>query len=271
MATIELARTDRGRHRTGQGQRGSNLRARWVGWRPDLSSKHRTYARCGDAELRQELIEAHIGLARRLAARFTGRGEELDDLIQVARLGLIKALDRYDPGRGTSFATFATPTIVGELKRHFRDRAWPMRVPRSLQERYLAARNAGEALRQDLGRSPTMDEVAASVGASPEEVVEALEAGHNYWTLSLDAPSRDDDHRPLSVGKHDDGMRRVEDRMQLERLVENLSTRDRRILRLRFMEELSQAEIAAREGLSQVAVSKILARTVHSLRSAAAA
>ncbi len=245
---------------------------RRVGWGPDLSAKHRDYAAGRDAGLRQELIEAHMGLARSLAARFTDRGEELDDLIQVARLGLVKALDRYDPARGNSFSAYATPTIVGELKRHFRDRSWPMRVPRSLQELYLAARNTAEALHQDLGRPPTMDEVAASVGASTDAVVEAMEAGHNYWTLSLDAPSRDGTSRSLPADDDDDGeMRRVEDRMQLADLVEALSTRDRRILHLRFVEELSQAEIAGREGLSQVAVSKILARAVHSLRSAAAA
>ncbi len=271
MASKELTTDAYRRQWTSQSGNGRSDQDRWRGWRPDVAAKHRAYARHRDPGLRRELAEAHIGLACRLAARFAGRGEELDDLIQVARVGLLKALDRFEPRLGNSFATFATPTIVGELKRHFRDRAWPMRVPRSLQELYLAARNAAEALHQDLGRSPTMDEVAASVGASSEDVVEALEAGHNYWTLSLDAPPRDDEHRPLPVGKDDDGMRRVEDRMELDRLVENLSTRDRRILHLRFVEELSQAEIASREGLSQAAVSKIIARAVHSLRSSAAA
>ncbi len=244
---------------------------RRLGRRPDLSAKQRAYARSRDAGLRDELVEAHLGLARSVAARFTHRGEELDDLIQVARLGLVKALDRYDPARGTSFATLAIPTIVGELKRHFRDHAWPVRVPRDLQERYLATRSAAEALRQDVGRPPTIDEVAETVGVPTEAVLEAVEAGHNYRTLSLDAPHGDGTPSSRSPGGDDDGLRRVEDRMQLERLVERLSTRDRRILHLRFMEELSQSDIAAREGLSQVAVSKILARAMHSVRSGVAA
>lgn len=255
----------------GQSGNGSSDRGHCRRWRADVAAKHRDYAHHRDPALRRELVEAHIGLACRLAVRFAGRGEDLDDLIQVARVGLLKALDRYEPGRGTLFATFATPTILGELKRHFRDRAWPMRVPRRLQEVYLAARSVSEELRQELGRSPTMEEVGAAVGAAPDDVLEALEAGRNYSTLSLDAPPRADSDAPLPLGNDDDGMRRVEDRVHVERLVEQLSPRDRRILHLRFTEELSQAEIAVREGLSQVAVSKILARTICRLRSAAAA
>lgn len=237
----------------------------------ELKRKHAAYARYRDPRLRAELIESHAGLATRLALPFAGRGEDLDDLVQVARMALMKALDRYDPDRGTSFATFATPTIRGELKRHFRDKGWALRVPRRLQELYLSGREAAGALRHELGRSPTTEEVARSVGEPAEEMARALEAGRNYWTLSLDAPSDHDGSGPAhQVGTEDGGMRQVEARVQLDRLLERLSDQERRVVRLRFFEELTQADIAAREGVSQMAISKTLTRVMYRLRREAA-
>ncbi len=249
----------------------TNERARAAGSREELKRKHATYARHRDPRLRAELIESHVGLAKRLALPFAGRGEDLDDLVQVARMALMKALERYDPDRGTSFATFATPTIRGELKRHFRDKGWALRVPRRLQELYLSGREAAGDLHQELGRSPTTEEVARRVGEPVEEVGRALQAGRNYWTLSLDAPSdRDRSDSARQVGIEDGGIRQVEARVQVERLLEKLSEKERRVIRLRFFEELTQAEIAAREGASQEAISKTLARVMYRLRRDAA-
>jgi len=235
-----------------------------------LSAKHAAYFRHRDPRLGAELIERHAGLATSLALPFAGRGEDLDDLVQVARIGLVKALERYDPERGTTFATFATPTIRGELKRHFRDKAWAVRVPRRLQELYLTSRETSNLLRQELGRPPTMAEVASSLGEPPDEVAAALQAGQSYWALSLDAPLQQD--RPevaVQLDTDDGGMGQVEARIQVTRLLERLTEQERRVVGLRFFEDLTQAEIAARVGVSQMAVSKTLARALRRLRDAA--
>src|SRR6185369_10809384 len=155
-----------------------------------------TFAETRDPTLRDGLIEAHLGLAEYLARRFANRGEPLDDLVQVASLGLVKAVERFDPTRGLEFSTFATPTIVGELKRHFRDKGWAVRVPRRVQELHLRLSQVIAGLGQDLGRSPTIAEIAREATASEEEVLEAMEAGHAYRTTSLDAPARGDDPGP---------------------------------------------------------------------------
>jgi RNA polymerase sigma-B factor len=212
-----------------------------------------------------------MGLARSVARRFANRGEPLDDLIQVADLALVKAVDRFDPNRGVKFSTYANATISGELKRHFRDRAWAIRTPRSVQERYLAAKAALDYLSKDLERSPTMREVAQEIGASPDEVVEAMEAGSNLHAASLDsARDNDDDRSPLArVGARDAGYGLVEDRALLGDLLSQLPEREQRILRLRFAEGLTQSEIAEAVGLSQMHISRLISSSLKQLRRSA--
>ena len=161
--------------------------------RAAIEAKHREFSVSRDPRLRDELVESHLGLARQVARRFSNRGEALDDLVQVATMALIKALDRFDPDRGVKFSTYATSSMTGELKRHFRDHAWFIRVPRSLQELHLATNEALESLRQQHGRSPTIPEIAEYVGAPDEEVLLAIEAGRAYRVHSLDAPVAGED------------------------------------------------------------------------------
>ncbi|MGH9166031.1 MAG: SigB/SigF/SigG family RNA polymerase sigma factor, partial [Acidimicrobiales bacterium] len=205
--------------------------------------------------LRDELIEAHLGLAEYLARRFSNRGEPLDDLVQVASVGLLKAVDRFDPERGIEFSTYATHTIVGELKRHFRDKGWAVRAPRRLQELYLHLGKVISTLSQELGRSPTIQEMATETQVSVEEVVEALEAGQAYRFASIDAPSPgDDDGDSLGarLGGDDPRMVDAEHRVALSPLISLLPQREQMILHLRFFEGLTQSEIAARLGISQM-------------------
>src|SRR5881392_2387492 len=168
--------------------------------RDELRRKFAEFAQSRDPQLRDTLIEAHLGLAEYLARRFSNRGEPLDDLVQVASVGLLKAVDRFDPERGLEFSTYATPTIVGELKRHFRDKGWAVRVPRRVQELHLRLGKVVSSLSQDQGRSPTIGEIAERAGASEEEVLEAMEAGRAYRFASLDAPggSGEDDTQTLA-------------------------------------------------------------------------
>src|SRR5919199_3895874 len=167
--------------------------------RNELRSKLEEYARTGDKELRDEIVASQVGLAEYLARRFKNRGEPIEDLIQVALLGLLKAVERFDPGRGLEFSTFATPTIVGELKRHFRDKGWAVRVPRRVQELHLRLGSVVSVLSQELGRSPTIGEIAQAASVSEEDVLEAIEAGHAYRFTSLDAPSGTDDEGTLAT------------------------------------------------------------------------
>lgn len=215
------------------------------------------------AALRAELVRRHLSLVRALAWRFRNRGEDLDDLVQVGTVGLLNALDRFDPARGAGFTTFATPTIVGELKRHLRDRAGTVRVPRRLQERNAAVSRASVTLYQRLGRSPTVHELATEVGGTDEEVLEALEAAQAYTTVPLD------DVEPAGTGATDalDG---VEARAALRPLLDRLPPRDKRIVVLRFFQHRTQSEIAAELGISQVQVSRLLTRTLSTLRRALA-
>ncbi|MGH2685883.1 MAG: SigB/SigF/SigG family RNA polymerase sigma factor [Actinomycetota bacterium] len=233
----------------------------------DLAALHEAYHRTGDPELRAALVKAHAPLAHSLAGRFAGRGEALDDLIQAAMLGLLHAIDRFDPGRGLSFTTFAWSTITGELKRHFRDRTWGLHVPRVLQERYLEVVAAVDELRHEVRRSPTIAEVAERVGLREEDVIEAMDAGGAHRLASLDAPTSDGRTAGATLGFDDDGMRHVEGRQLLAQLLPRLSERDRLILRLRFDDRLSQAEIGERIGLSQMQVSRLLAQSLARLRS----
>ncbi len=217
-------------------------------------------------DLRDRLIEAHIGLAEHLARRFTHRGEPYDDLAQVSSLGLIKAVDRFDPGRGVEFTTYATKTILGELKRHFRDKGWAVRAPRRIQELYLHLGQAIGQLSQELGRSPTIRELAAHTGASEDDVIEALEAGQAYRSASLDSAGPDEEGLGARLGVDDERFGDAEWRALLLPHLEKLAERDREILRLRFSEGLTQSEIASRIGISQMHVSRLLSRSLNTLR-----
>ena len=239
--------------------------------RDELRKKFHAYAQSRDRGLRDDLVTAHMGLAEYLARRFTNRGEPLDDLVQVAALGLLKAVDRFDPERGLEFSTYATPTIVGELKRHFRDKGWAVRVPRRVQELHLRLGSVVSILSQELGRSPTIGEIAQAAAVSEEEVLEAIEAGHAYRFTSLDAPSGNDDEMSLSaeLGSEDQGLIDSEHRVTLSPLIAQFPPRERMILHLRFFEGLTQSEIAGRLGISQMHVSRLLARALSQLRNQA--
>ncbi len=241
--------------------------------RQELREQFVAYAASREPSLREQLVAAHLGLAEYLARRFANRGEALDDLVQVASLGLIKAVDRFDPERGVEFSTYATHTIVGELKRHFRDKGWAIRAPRRMQELYLRLGKVVATLGQELGRSPTISELAAEVQVSEEEVLEALEAGQAYRSTSLDAPTGNDEGETLAtrLGEEDPSLEDAESRATLSPLLAQLPPRERLILHMRFFEGLTQSEIATRLGISQMHVSRLLARSVAQLRSAAEA
>jgi RNA polymerase sigma-B factor len=201
-----------------------------------------------------------------MARKFADRGEPLDDLIQVGTIGLIKAIDRFEIARGFEFSTFATPTIVGEIKRHFRDKTWAIRVPRRLQELGAAVNKANTELSQKLDRSPTTKEIAKHLGVTVDDVAEALEANSAYSTISLDAGSDDAPTIGNSVGSLDDALEGVEYRESLKPLLEKLDDREKRILQLRFFENLSQSQIATELGISQMHVSRILNKVLIHLR-----
>ncbi len=227
------------------------------------------YAETRDRGLRDELIVEHLGLARALARRYSGRGESVEDLEQVATVGLLKAVERFDPERGLAFSTFAVPTILGEIKRHFRDRAWATRVPRGLQEVALRLTQSVQNLTQELKRSPSLDEIAADMDIDVERVLEAMEVNRSYAASSLDAPSRDDDSsRRLErvLAEVDPGLAAVDHQLVVQSLLETLSERDRRIVELRFFSGCTQLEIAEQVGISQMHVSRLLARSLESLR-----
>jgi RNA polymerase sigma-B factor len=231
----------------------------------------RQYVKTHDLSLRDRLVSAHVGLAASLASRFSTRHESPEDLQQAALLGLVHAVDRFDPDRGVQFTTFAWATISGELKRHFRDRTWGVRVPRRLQELYLNTAEATDALTHRLGRSPTVQEVADHLDVSTEDVLEALEARSAYRLGSIDAPVGDDESDGgMQLGEPETGYGRVEERAVIERLVDRLPARERQIIHLRFDEELTQAEIAERVGVSQMHVSRLLSNSLQKLRGWAA-
>ncbi len=220
-----------------------------------------------DPGVRATLIEGHLGLVEYLARRFAGRGEPLDDLVQVATIGLVKAVDRFDPEREVEFSTYATPTIVGELKRHFRDKGWAVRVPRRLQELNLRLGSVIGRLSQDLQRSPTVAEIAQAAGATEEEVLEGLDSAHAYSLISLDAPSGEEGlsyHE--QIGDDDEALEALEDRVSVAPLLHQLPPRERRMLHLRFFKGMTQSEIAEQLGISQMHVSRLLARTLAVLR-----
>jgi len=224
--------------------------------------------------IRDELVVMHLPLAEHLARRYRNRGESLEDLVQVATVGLIKAVDRFDPTRGNELATYATPTILGEIKRHFRDRTWALSVPRRLQELHSRVTIATDALTQSLGRSPTVRELAEHLGVGEEDILDALEVRHAYATNPLDPPEGDDDP-PRSVadslGQVDAALEAIEERETLRPLLAALPDRERRIIELRFFENKSQSQIAEELGISQMHVSRLLARTLTELRAGLAA
>jgi RNA polymerase sigma-B factor len=231
----------------------------------------RRYHEQGDHAARQQLIERYMSLVRSLARRYASRGEQLDDLIQIGAIGLIKAIDRFDLDRGVELTTYATPNIIGEIKRHFRDHGWAVRVPRGLQELSIKLMRVVEQLTGELGRSPTIPELAEATGASEEEVLEALESSRAYTPLSLSVgPSGDDDDEldPLeSIGTEEHEYEISEDRAVLEPGMRVLDAREREIIRLRFYEGLTQSQIAQQIGISQMHVSRLIRRALEKARS----
>ncbi|WP_443066455.1 RNA polymerase sigma factor SigF [Streptomyces sp. NBC_01262] len=220
------------------------------------------------AELRNQLVRMHLPLVEHLARRFRNRGEPLDDLTQVATIGLIKSVDRFDVDRGVEFSTYATPTVVGEIKRHFRDKGWAVRVPRRLQELRLSLTTATGELSQRHGRAPTVHELAEHLKITEEEVLEGLESANAYSTLSLDVPDTDDESPAVAdtLGAEDDALEGVEYRESLKPLLEQLAPREKKILLLRFFGNMTQSQIAEEVGISQMHVSRLLARTLAQLR-----
>jgi RNA polymerase sigma-B factor len=230
------------------------------------------YHHDGDRVAREALVQRFLPLARQLARRYQRGGEPLDDLIQVASLGLLKAIDRFEPSRDTAFSSFAVPTILGELKRHFRDRGWSVRVPRDLQELSVRVDRVADEMSRELGRAPTPAEIASNIGTSTEQVMEAREAAGAYRAISLDRPRDDDedsDGMTEIMGVEDPGFGLAEDAATVERLMAVLGEREREVLRLRFEEDLTQSEIGARVGVSQMHVSRLIRQAVAQLREAA--
>lgn len=229
----------------------------------------------GDISARTELVERFLPLARDLALRYTYTDEPYDDLLQVASLGLIKAIDRFEPGRGSKFTSYAAPTILGELKRHFRDKGWSLHVPRDLQERTLAVSRETEALSKRLGRSPKVREVAEHLGRTIEEVLEAQEAAASYEAASLDAPAGRTDEESATLvellGSEDSSYELVEDRQAIATTWRTLPDVERQVLELRFMHDLTQREIGERIGYSQMHVSRLLRRALTRLETEAIA
>jgi RNA polymerase sigma-B factor len=227
------------------------------------------FAKNRDDATREELVRRYLPFARNLALRYRGASESFDDLLQVASLGLVNAVDRFDPTRGTPFTAFASPTILGELKRHFRDRVWTVRVPRGLHDRMAEVDKAISELTVDLQRSPSVGEIAERLNVEPTDVLEVLEANHNRRPLSLDRPvGGEDDESPASewVGDEDENFELIEDKLALEGVLPHLDRRERLVLRLRFVEDMTQSQIAERIGHSQMHVSRILRRTLERIR-----
>ncbi len=230
------------------------------------------YRATGDPTSRRQLVEEHEWVAGYCARRFGGRGEPIEDLRQVALLGLLKAVDRYDPAYGTTFLTYAMPTVLGELRRHFRDATWAVRVPRRAKELYLDVRRANEVLRQRLGRTPTLADVAVELDVPLEHVLDALAAGNAYRTTSLVPPANEDDDNGdavedgITLGGEDPRLGLSEDRLVIRSLLAELPARERAIVTMRFFGGMTQSQIAARVGVSQVQVSRLLRQVLDRMR-----
>jgi RNA polymerase sigma-B factor len=226
----------------------------------------------GDQHAREELVERFMGLARQVAVRYRRQSEPLEDVMQVAALGLLKAIDRFDPDRGIAFSSFAVPTMLGEVKRHFRDKSWTVRPPRDLQELTLRVEQATSQLSSSLGRAPSVAELSEHLGQSDEDVLEALEAGRARTATSLSAPRGDEeDGGTLGdlLGDEEDGFERAEERATLAVLFAELTPRERTVLTLRFKQDMTQAEIGEIVGVSQMQVSRIIRSSLERLRMAA--
>ena len=220
----------------------------------------------------EALVERFLPLARQLARRYARSSEPLDDLVQVASVGLLKAIGRFDPTRPTAFSSFAVPTILGELRRHFRDKGWWLRVPRDLQELSVRVERVTDDLESELGRAPTPDEIARHIGVRTEQVLDAREAAASYRAVSLNRPREDaepGDDLVDVIGVEDPGYHLADEAATVERLISVLSDREREVLRLRFAEDLTQSEIGARVGVSQMHVSRLIRHAIAQLRQAA--
>src|SRR3954454_19833931 len=226
----------------------------------------RRYHEQGDTRARDALAEEMLPLARALAGRYAGRGEPLDDLVQVACVGIMKAIEGFDLTREVRFSSYATPTVLGEIKRHFRDRTWSVRVPRGLQELQLQVAKKRDELTTQLGRSPTVQELADAIDAPFEEVLATIQSAGARRTRSLDEPTGDDVTLADSIGGRDVGLERAEMRVLLDDAMEVRSERDREVLRLRFEQDLTQTEISDQVGVSQMQVSRIIRQSIAKLR-----
>jgi len=234
----------------------------------DVDALLLAYHRGGDREARERALVELMPLVRALASRYAGRGEPLEDLIQVGALGLIKAVDRFDVDRGVEFSSYAVPTIVGEIRRHFRDKAWAMHVPRRLKELSVRLSRLLDELTTELGRSPTIAELAEAAGVEEEDVIDALDSAHAYSTRSLHAPFEEggDDSLAEKLGSPETGYAEVEDGALVAAGLDALDERERRIVELRFFEEKTQSQIAAEIGISQMHVSRLLRRALATMR-----
>ena len=229
------------------------------------------YKETNDPEVRDQLIVSHLNLVRFLASKFKNRGEPLDDLIQVGTIGLIKAIDRFEPDRGLEFTTYATPTIMGEIKRHFRDKGWSVRVPRRLQELSAKINQVTDDLTKELQRSPSIEEIAQRLETTVEEVLEAMESSSAYSSVPLEGGSSgaDGDETPSIIDQYvteDEDLAGSDDRIVLEEAIRDFSPREQEIIRMRFVEGLTQVEIAEKLNISQVQVSRLLRRTLKRIQ-----
>ena len=230
----------------------------------------RRYKEEGDEEAREQLIVSHVNLVRYIAAKFKNRGEPLDDLIQVGTIGLIKAIDRFDPSRGLEFTTYATPTIMGEIKRHFRDKGWTIRVPRRLQELSAKVNTVTDELTAELQRSPSIDEIAARLGTTPDEVLEAMESSSAYSSVPLEGQGgTEEDDAPAVIDRYasvDNDLEASDDRMILEDVISDFPEADQQAIRMRYLDGMTQVEIAKKLGISQVQVSRMLRRALRRIQ-----
>ena len=229
----------------------------------------RRYKEEGDEEAREQLIVSHVNLVRYIAAKFKNRGEPLDDLIQVGTIGLIKAIDRFDPSRGLEFTTYATPTIMGEIKRHFRDKGWTIRVPRRLQELSAKVNTVTDELTAELQRSPSIDEIAARLGTTPDEVLEAMESSSAYSSVPLEGQGGTEEDAPAVIDRYasvDNDLEASDDRMILEDVISEFPEADQQAIRMRYLDGMTQVEIAKKLGISQVQVSRMLRRALRRIQ-----
>ena len=263
--------TSRARAEQGSPQPERRGRKGRVAWDKDRTRElFRRYKQDGDGEARDQLIVSHLNLVRFLASKFKNRGESLEDLVQVGTIGLIKAIDRFDPDRGLEFTTYATPTIMGEIKRHFRDKGWSVRVPRRLQELSAKVNQATDELTNELQHSPSVAEIAERLGVSVDEVLEAMESSSAYSPVPLEGGGSSDEDEAPSVIDHyateDADLAASDDRIVLEEAIADFSPRERDVIRMRFVDGLTQVEIAERMGVSQVQVSRLLRRTLRRIQ-----